>query len=463
VQALEERLAKMEALIVVPETRSPASIPGDPADFVEPTATSYVYANDGVITDPSISAIDIGTWASSVPSAPANRLIVESETLLSSLSPNLPGSHLNKSYVDYLRANPVQRLPRMQIFMPILPTVEIFTIVEIYLTDINAFIPIFHPRSLRILCHRGVTNGKPDTLWWACMNIIIATTIQSRSTDDGFAKVSESSWAFFKNAFSVYDDIVTSEPSILGLQVLLVMVLYMGRAADSKLTLLISSTCVHMVRIMGLDKKLETVDMCHDEIEQRRRLIWITSTIDTLLRIKAGQPLLLSVDSIIFGMPEQAPADQLGCFKISDSGQTINLLHLMIEISVIRSEVYSYLTTSTPQMLQSSITQDLVSSAEARISSWTTRLPIDYRPGGTKIVFELPVLVLHLAYHDCMALICTLTSQSACFQESISMDNAGTPYWRSESMNIRDRRVKLSRSVLDLIQSCHAIPFVYLW
>jgi hypothetical protein len=443
----------MEALIVVSETRSHASILGDSAEFVEPTAASCLYVNDGVITDPIISAIDIGAWASSVPSATTDRLIVDSESLLSSLSPSLPGSHLSKSYVDYLRANPVQRLPRMQIFMPILPTGEIFTIVEIYLTDINAFVPIFQPRSLRILCQRGVTSGKPDSLWWACMNVIIATTIQSRSTDDGFAKVSETSWAFFKNAFSVYDDIVISEPSVLGLQVLLVMVLFVGRAADFKLTLLISSTCVHMVRIMGLDKKLETADMCHDEIEQRKRLIWITFIIDTLVRIRAGQPLTLSVDSITAGMPEQAPADQLGCFEISDSGQKINLLNLMIEISVIRSEVYSYLTISTPQMLQSSITQDLVSSAEARISSWTTRLPMECRPGGTKMIFELPVLVLHLAYFDCMALVCTLTSQSACFQGSIPIDN----------VNIKDRRVKLSRSILDLIRSCHAIPFVYLW
>jgi hypothetical protein len=300
-------------------------------------------------------------------------------------------------------------------------------------------------------------------LWWACMNVIIATTIQSRSTDDSFAKVSESSWAFFKNAFSVYDDIVTSEPSILGLQVLLVMVLYVGRTAHLKLTLLLSSTCVHMARIIGLDKKLETVDMCHDETEQQRRLIWITFITDTLLRIKAGQPLTLSVDSITAGMPEQVPADQLGCFEIPNSGQTVNLLNLMIDITVIRSEVYSYLTTSTPQMLQSSITQDLVSSAEVRISSWTTRLPVDYRPGGMTMVFDHPVLVLHLAYYGCMALVCTLLSQSAGPQVTLTIHMTGASTSRPEYMDIRTQRTYLSRCILNLIRSCRAIPFVYLW
>jgi len=147
-------------------------------------------------------------------STQAPQFTVNNESLLSSLPPSLPGSHITKAYMDHLRNDSFQRLSRMQAFTPMPHTVEIFTIVEIYLEETNAFLPIFHPRSLRLLCQRGAMSERPDPLWWACMNVILATTTQSRSTDGGFSKVSEFSWAFFKNAFSVYDDIMTPEPSI---------------------------------------------------------------------------------------------------------------------------------------------------------------------------------------------------------------------------------------------------------
>jgi len=351
----------------------------------------------------------------------------------------------------------------MQAFTPMPHTMEIFTIVEIYLEETNAFLPIFHPRSLRLLCQRGAMRESPDPLWWTCMNVILATTTQSRSTDDAFSKVSEFSWAFFKNAFSVYDDIITSEPSILGLQVLLAMVIFVGRTSDLKLALLLSSTCVHKARALGLNDQSQVSGVSHEETQQRMRLIWITFILDTVMRTKAGQPLILRAEDITTGAPEQSPADQLGCYNIPGTDQTVNVLNLMIQITVIRSSVYNYLKTSTPETLYSSTTQDYIASIQSQISIWTEALPIDYRPEGTSMTLDLSILVLHLAYYDCVALVCTLIHKSAASQESVTVDSAGSPSLRAESIETQKQRAHLSRCILDLSRSCDAIPFVYLW
>ncbi|THW92697.1 hypothetical protein D6D15_02958 [Aureobasidium pullulans] len=204
--------------------------------------------------------------------------------------------------------------------------------------------------------------------------------MQSRSTDDGFQKVSEFSWAFFKNAFSVYDDIMSSEPSILGLQVLLAMAAYLGRTTDLRMAMLLSSTCVHMARLLGLDKESHIVGMPQAESEQRKRLIWIVFVLDAFIRIKANQPLILSAGCIEAGIPDQASADRLGYFKISGTEQSVNVFDLMIKITAIRSEIYSYLNISTKQALRSPEAQDFILSMQGRVSTWTMELPIDYRP-----------------------------------------------------------------------------------
>lgn len=293
--------------------------------------------------------------------------------------------------------------------------------------------------------------------------MILATTTQSRSTDDGFSKVSEFSWAFFKNAFSVYDDIITSEPSILGLQVLLAMVIFVGRTSDLKLALLLSSTCVHKARALGLNDQSQVSGSSHEETQQRMRLIWITFILDTVIRTKAGQPLILRAEDIAIGTPEQSPADQLGCYKIPGTHQTVNVLILMIQITVIRSSVYNFLKTSTPKSLHVPTTRDYIASIQSQISIWTETIPSDHRPEGTSMTLNLSILVLHLAYYDCVALICTLIQNSAASQESIMVGLAESPSLRAGSTETQNQRAHLSRCILDLSRSCDAIPFVYLW
>ncbi|THY91448.1 hypothetical protein D6C92_06273 [Aureobasidium pullulans] len=411
----------MEALLVANARQSRASKSGEAADGLPMPAPTLSTDGNG-ISDANHQALatDNETWPSPIYTMePVQRLVNNKDSLLSGLPPSIPGAHVTKEDVDALRDNLVQRLPRMQTFMVLPPTYEIFSMVEIYLDDMNAFLPIFHPPSLRMLCRRGMMKSdKSDPLWWACINVIIATTMQSRSTDDGFQKVSEFSWAFFKNAFSVYDDIMSSEPSILGLQVLLAMAAYLGRTTDLRMAMLLSSTCVHMARLLGLDKESHIVGMPQAESEQRKRLIWIVFVLDAFIRIKADQPLILSAGSIEAGIPDQAPTDRLGYFKISGTEQSVNVFDLMIKITAIRSEIYSYLAISKKQALRSPEAQDFILSMQGRVSTWTMELPIDYRPEGTIMVLDLSILILHLTYYDCVTRLRTLVEQSTVPQDS---------------------------------------------
>ncbi|THY49766.1 hypothetical protein D6C97_07236 [Aureobasidium pullulans] len=443
----------MEALLVANATQSRGIRPGEAANGL-PIPVPTLSTDGNGISDANHQALatDTETWTSPIHTMePVQKPVNNKESLLSGLPPSIPGAHVTKEDVDALRDNLVQRLPRMQTFMVLPPTYEVFSMVEIYLDDMNAFLPIFHPPSLRMLCRRGMMKSdKPDPLWWACINVIIATTMQSRSTDDGFQKVSEFCWAFFKNAFSVYDDIMSSEPSILGLQVLLAMAAYLGRTTDLRMAMLLSSTRVHMARLLGLDKESHFVGMPQAESEQRKRLIWIVFVLDAFIRIKANQPLILSAGSIEAGIPDQAPTDRLGYFKISGTEQSVDVFDLMIKITAIRSEIYSYLNISTKQALRSPEAQDFILSMQGRVSTWTMELPIDYRPEGTIMVLDLSILILHLTYYDCVVRLRTLVEQSTVPQES---NQIGT----------EEQRAHIARCILDLIRSSNSIPFVYIW
>ncbi|CAD0028709.1 unnamed protein product [Aureobasidium pullulans] len=333
----------MEALLVANARQSRASKSGEAADGLPMPAPTLSTDGNGISdADHHALATDNETWASpSHTMEPVQKPVNNEESLLSGLPPSIPGAHVTKEDVDALRDNLVQRLPRMQTFMVLPPTYEVFSM--------------------------------------------------SRSTDDGFQKVSEFSWAFFKNAFSVYDDIMSSEPSILGLQVLLAMAAYLGRTTDLRMAMLLSSTCVHMARLLGLDKESHIVGMPQAESEQRKRLIWIVFVLDAFIRIKADQPLILSAGSIEASIPDQAPTDRLGYFKISGTEQSVNVFDLMIKITAIRSEIYSYLNISTKEALRSPKAQDFILSVQGRISTWTMELPIDYRPEGTIMFHKIQI------------------------------------------------------------------------
>lgn len=211
--------------------------------------------------------------------------------------------------------------------------------------------------------------------------------------------------------------------------------------------------------VLDLDKQIETAEVSHEEAVQRSRLIWITFTLDTLIRIKAGQPLVLSPESITIGLPENSTADRLGCYQIPGTNQDVNLFNLMVQITVMRSRVYSCSFAPTLETLSTSSTQEFIASIHSRISAWTEELPKDYRPGGTIMVQEFPMLVLYLTYYDCMDLVCTLIKQSNVPEGPASTDTTGMLF----SMDLKEQRSHSSRSVLDLSRSCNAIPFVYLW
>lgn len=97
--------------------------------------------------------------------------------------------------------------------------------------------------------------------WWACLNAVVAMAIQLKTMNDAFRTVSDFSWSLFKNAFALYPELMENEPTILSVQALLSMAMFLSGTTDTKTMSLLLSSAVEMIRVLGLHKEFTESDL----------------------------------------------------------------------------------------------------------------------------------------------------------------------------------------------------------
>lgn len=365
--------------------------------------------------------------------------------------PSFLGAGLTGHEVNALRDAVSDRRASRYIFAPMLPISELARMIETFLEDFNSTFPIFHAQSLMILCHRKVQepSDSVDPAWWACMNAIIAIVTQSKATNSAFRKVSEFSWSFFKNAFSVFEEIIAMEPSILAVQAILTMASFLNRTTDLKTAILLTSTVVRMIQIMGLHKEEPNTKLSLVEAEQRRRVVWAAFLLDTTLSVKAGQPLALDVTCIRLSLPDENSIDDIGSLDAHDVVANAKIFRLRIQLAIIYSKVHKHL-------LNGPFTQDECLDLWKDLVAWEGSVPITIRPDCNlhlkPSTQDQPVLLLHLAYYDCISLLHTATD----LYNSQLITQFPQVYFTHS-------RAKVARASLGMIACMDLAPFVDIW
>jgi hypothetical protein len=330
--------------------------------------------------------------------------------------PSFPCPSLDKFEVNALQDTVSVRLSSKHIFTPLLPISQLASMVEMFLEDFNSTFPIFHAGSLRVLCRYKVPepgNDSMNSAWWACMNAIVAIVTQSRATDSAFRKVSEHSWSFFKNAFSAFEDIIVMEPSILAIQATITMASFLERSTDLSTTILLTSMAMRMIQLMGLHKEDSNNRLSRVEAEQRRRVVWTAFLFDTTICAKARQPPTLDVSCIQLNLPDEISIDDHGSLNDPGAVPYAKIFRLRIQLAIIYSQLHKYVLNETMESVHGHFIEDEILALYKDLVAWQRSIPITIRPNCD--IHPKPstqgrsILLLHLAYYECVGLMQTAT------------------------------------------------------
>ncbi|UPK98295.1 hypothetical protein LCI18_009230 [Fusarium solani-melongenae] len=263
------------------------------------------------------------------------------------------------------------------------------------LDDVNVFHPLFTLTSLSELLQQqflsGPRNCDDSPVRWAITNAFIATAIQWK-TEHG---------AYFKNAFSLFPELLIRGNDISTCQALLCMAIFMYGTSDARTTSSLSSSVVRVLQAVGLHTRC-----CYEKLdpitaEQHRRVFWIAYILDSDQMMKQGLPSTFGNEDV--ELPAMNPPDGLGDYTLLGTQKKINVLGYMAGLAMIQSRISITLYSKQALKMNSTELQRAVAELNSQLDMWKMDLPLEIRPtcGGPtgSSQLEMPVLLLTLIYY----------------------------------------------------------------
>jgi hypothetical protein len=311
-------------------------------------------------------------------------------------------------------------------------------------------------------------GNSADPAWWACLNTVIAIAIQLKAINSAFRKVSEFSWGFFKNAFSVFEELASTDPSILAIQATLAMATFMSGTTDLRTTVLLTSTAIRMIQIIGLHRENADDKLSALEAEQRRRIFWIAYLLDTSSSINSGLPPALAEDFEV-SLPSEDSPDGLGNLNVSKAIGIVNIFRLRIQLVIIESKVHKRLFGMDGARIAGQYVQNQVPEFYYELKDWKEKVPIEiqpnYNPQAVVGINNLPVLMLHFAFYNCVGMIHRAAELHG-YQKTrnnTTLEQAAASASDYRLVSSSELCAEAARATLRLLRYMESVPFVDLW
>ncbi|ENH75304.1 hypothetical protein FOC1_g10001494 [Fusarium oxysporum f. sp. cubense race 1] len=211
------------------------------------------------------------------------------------------------------------------VFAPLPPKQHILHFISSALEDMYEVQSLFSTDDVLKLVNdqysAGSSNCHANPTRWATLNALIATGIHWKADNRAIEELFPISWAYFKNAFAIFPEIVMNNDGIDSCQAMIAMALLMKGTADTRAFTALLSAAAHAIHCIGLN--LEGLYGSSDliDIERRRRSFWTIY----VLRCNA---------SLNFDLP--APSDEVSVelpsqgLALDTSSSTHLLRHMQI-------------------------------------------------------------------------------------------------------------------------------------
>lgn len=320
------------------------------------------------------------------------------------------------------------------VFIPLPPKSQVESMFEIAFDEINYVLPLFDAQVLNNLLQGHyadpVASPGKDPARWAMINSALAVAIQLRSAPNSRSEMTKLSWCFFKNAFSVYSAISLRGTSVLALEALLAMAIFMQGTNDTRTTSLLVCTAARLSLALGLHQESYVSGLDSATKERIRRAFWISFILDKDIPILTGSPSTYddNVASLHFCDPIVTALSGIQ-FNPKTNLPSV-LFRCRVELAAIAHIIQKDLRLELLSNQDQSSLQGVVGELDRRLEEWKENLPSDLRPGyitwpETPPMARESIISLHFSYYQALITIYG-------FLAEFKQENSHNAGWRTE-------------------------------
>ncbi|KAL4794965.1 hypothetical protein BDV19DRAFT_178374 [Aspergillus venezuelensis] len=270
-------------------------------------------------------------------------------------------------------------------FIALPPKDEARRLLKTYFESVNPFVPTFEEHEVMLHFEQDYPIlPESSAEKWACLNATLA--VASLLDPDSCSKA----WLYWKNATMSWGAFFTHTPSLLSVQALITMTVYLIGTFHNNL----SSTMVPMaVRTLhGLSPAEMSIS------RQARMVLMITRALDIDYALQVGaSPACLSL-----GEADDTDFPSLPLFDFFDA--FCGLIRL-------KEDIYRALYSLSAQDKSDSEVISCVGELDARLEEWKANIPAEYRPGHPDAAHTIKrgncalVVNLQLCYYNSLLTI----------------------------------------------------------
>lgn len=357
-------------------------------------------------------------------------------------------------------------------FTQIFPEADVSQLIGVVIEDINQVYPLLTQTAILELLDQqyasGIENSTESPSRWAVLNAYFAMMMQWKAANNAFGDFSSLAWAFFKNSFSVFPELIIRGNNVLACQGLLFMTMFLQGSADMRTASHILSAAARLSHIIGLNRKAFHSTVQPSKKDEYLQTFWSIYILDANEAMKSGLSPSIDHHDVCLPLPSVKSPEELGAVYLSETGEQINATRYRAELAIIQSKIQSKLFSETALQWDVTKLSSAVRELTGDLQAWRTSLPVEFRPSvdmTPSTQLELPIILLHFAYYNCIEKIGVIARD---------LQNSNAPRCSpSSAVNLLGTRSNLpsppricaaaARATIRLLRSMESQPFTCIW
>ncbi|KAL2823609.1 fungal-specific transcription factor domain-containing protein [Aspergillus cavernicola] len=270
-----------------------------------------------------------------------------------------------------------------------------------YFLTVNRLLPIYDKEQYLTLVESQYTGARCNSaILWASFNGVFAlgAAYGSGSLSEHYPM----SRTYFQRAASVLNQLMLSRPTILGIQTLLTMAVFLLNYRDHHSAGFLVSTAMRSCQSLGLHARSCVRDALSDIRDSEQRVFWVAFVLDQSIAPSVGaMPAQNSNDMVVDlpSMEKEQPMEQP-----SDEQRQTQHFRQMCELALIRCRVFHQLYSETALQKAPSETYHNIRELNRGLALWKKQNPFlcSHEHGASENIFAI---TQRLSYCNCLILV----------------------------------------------------------
>lgn len=299
---------------------------------------------------------------------------------------------------------------------------------------------------------------------WAIVNSFFATAMLNRSTTSFLKEITPTAWNYFKNALSVFPELITHGRDVLACEALLAMAVFTQCTADAQLTLQITAAATRLVQTLGLHRRRFYFSLDPIAAQRHHRVFWVAYILDVDAVEKYDlSPSLAAEELAVTFEHDDSPLDPIP----SGNVDSLSLLRWRAELAVIQRDIHERLKAATTQHMKDDELLKTVLSMDDQLQAWKRSIPdgIWTVEQDDESDFTLSIANLHCTFHNSlsrvhMALVHTKRSEGSELDQTLGLRESHTG---AEIEKAWTMCAISARKMIAVVTNLTSQPFFQLW